>query len=160
MGEYDGKFNDIFHQLDRTNKALETGNIRMNKMAVLQARHSEILDAHHERSTKMETVVEDVTKENNETKLEIAKQYSDLRLELERSQSKCKVKMAEIETSTKIAIEKIHADMEPVKKQVKKMGWLATLSGATPMILKLTALVLTIISAGAGAYYTFVYLIR
>jgi len=61
---------------------------------------------------------------------------------------------------TTLEVARIHADIKPIKQHVKNMRWLAILLEATPMIMKITASIVTIISAGAGAYYTFVYLLR
>ena len=160
MGEYDGKFSDIFHQLDRVEVALLNGNLRMNTLAELQARHSEILDAHHKRSTKLESVVEESTKESNVIKMKIAQQYSDIKMNIASLHSRSSIEIAKIQSETKLEIEKIHADILPVKNHVRKMGWLASLLEMTPTILKITATILTIISAGAGAYYTPNYLLR
>lgn len=153
-GEYEGKFNDIFHQLDRFGKAMEDVNKSLVDLGKKQAEHSVILKQHHNRSKQLETEHKIIERKHNETLHSVARQYSDLKMELHKMDSDTQLSLAKIKADNEKEIAQIMADVKPMKEHVKEMGGFAGVVASMPTIVKVMAGLFTILSSMLGMYFT------
>ena len=153
-GEYDGKFNDIFHQLDRFGKAMENVNSSLVDLSNKQSQHTVILKQHHNRSNQLEAEHKVIERKHNETLHTVAREYSDLKMELHKMESDTQLKLAEIKAENEKEIAKIMADVKPMKEHVKEMGGFAGLVVSMPTVVKVVAGLFTILSSMLGMYFT------